>query len=102
MSSWASAGEAADVAAERKLAAKAKTIAEARDAGLLAGGLSSDADQCGPWLFLWTKVTNYVMNRTTALSSVMVETGEGKPVGVYRRSRARRSAVPILTDANGN
>ena len=71
--------EAADVAAERKLAAKAKTIAEARDAGLLAVGLSSDADQCGPWLFLWAKVTNYVMNRTTALSSVMVETGEGKP-----------------------
>ena len=38
---------AADEAAERKLAAKAKTIAEARDAGLLAVGLSSDADQCG-------------------------------------------------------
>ena len=31
------------------------------------------------WLFLWAKVTNYIMNRTTALSSVMVETGEGKP-----------------------
>ena len=31
------------------------------------------------WLFLWAKVTNFVMNRTTALSSVMVETGEGKP-----------------------
>ena len=70
---------AADEAAERKLAAKAKTIAEARDAGLLAVGLSTNADQCGPWLFLWAKVTNFVMNRTTALSSVMVETGEGKP-----------------------
>ena len=34
----------------RMLAAKAKTIAEARDAGLLAVGLSTD--QCGPWLFL--------------------------------------------------
>ena len=73
-------GAAADEAAERKLAAKAKTIAEARDAGLLAVGLSTGADQCGPWLFLWAKVTNYVMNRTTALSSVMVETGEGKPL----------------------
>ena len=71
--------EAADEAAERKLAAKAKTIAEARDAGLLGVGLSSNADQCGPWLFLWVKVSNFVMVRTTALSSVMVETGEGKP-----------------------
>ena len=71
--------EAADEAVERKLAAKAKTIAEARDAGLLAVGLSTDADQCGPWLFLWAKVTNYVMTRTTALSSVMVATGDGKP-----------------------
>jgi hypothetical protein len=81
---------AADVAAERKLAAKAKTIAEARDAGLLAVGLSTDADQCGPWLFLWAKVTNFVMNRTTALSSVVVETGEGKPPSTVtvRRRRA--------------
>ena len=64
--------EATDEAAERKLAAKAKTIAEARDAGLLGVGLSSDADQCGPWLFLWVKVSNFVMVRTAALSSVMV------------------------------
>ena len=71
--------EAADEAVERKLAAKAKTTAEARDAGLLAVGLSTDADQCGSWLFLWAKVTNYVMTRTTALSSVMVATGDGKP-----------------------
>jgi len=71
--------DAADEAAERKLAAKAKTIAEARDAGLLGVELSSHADQCGPWLFLWVKVSNFVMVRTTALSSVMVETGEGKP-----------------------
>ena len=28
---------------------------------------------------MWAKVTNFVMNRTTALSSVMVETAEGKP-----------------------
>ena len=56
-----------------------RPIAEARDAGLLAVGLSTNADQCGPWLFLWAKVTHFVMNRTTALSSVMVETGEGKP-----------------------
>ena len=41
--------EAADEAAERKLAAKAKTIAEARDAGLLGVGLSSNADQCVDW-----------------------------------------------------
>jgi hypothetical protein len=70
---------AADEAAERKLASKAKTIAEARDAGLLEVGLSSNADQCGPWLFLWVKISNFVMVRATALSSVMVETGEGKP-----------------------
>ena len=55
--------EAANEAAERKLAAKAKTIAEARDAGLLGVGLSSNADQCGPWLFLWVKVSNFVMVR---------------------------------------
>ena len=35
---------AADEAAERRLMSKAKTIAEARDAGLLKVGLSSNAD----------------------------------------------------------
>ena len=34
---------------------------------------------CGPWLFLWVKISNFVMVRATALSTVMVETGEGKP-----------------------
>ena len=86
-------------AAERKLAAKAKTIAEARDAGLLAGGLSSGADQCGPWLFLWTKVTNYVMNRTTALSSVMVETGEGKPPSTVTVKAATFDSEPEFFEA---
>ena len=90
---------AADEAAERKLAAKAKTIAEARDAGLLAVGLSTDADQCGPWLFLWAKVTNYVMNRTTALSSVMVETGEGKPPSTVTVKAATFDSEPEFFEA---
>ena len=70
---------AADEAAERKLMNKAKTIAEARDAGLLEVGLSSNADQCGPWLFLWAKISTFVMNRTMAVTSVVIETGAGKP-----------------------
>ena len=70
---------AADEAAERKLMSKAKTIAEARDAGVLEVGLSSNADQCGPWLFLWAKISTFVMNRTMAVTSVVIETGAGKP-----------------------
>eukprot|EP00964_Phaeocystis_antarctica_P016872 scaffold9292_cov66-Phaeocystis_antarctica.AAC.1 len=69
---------AADEAAERKLMSKAKTIAEARDAGVLEVGLSSNADQCGPWLFLWAKISTFVMNRTMAVTSVVIETGAGK------------------------
>mgnify|MGYP002819187584 CR=1 FL=1 len=70
---------AADEAGERKLMNKAKTIAEARDAGALEVGLSSNADQCGPWLFLWAKISTFVMNRTMAVTSVVIETGAGKP-----------------------
>ena len=70
---------AADEGAERKLMNKAKTIAEARDSGALEVGLSSNADQCGPWLFLWAKISTFVMNRTMAVSSIVIDTGAGRP-----------------------
>ena len=95
---------AADEAAERKLMNKAKTIAEARDARVLEAGLSYNADQCGPWLYLWAKISTFVVNRTMAVTSVVIETGAGKSpstvlakVAVFEDEREFFEALNLFT-----